>query len=266
MAAGQTAIKNNERVKKTTRILSGAFTLLELLVVIAIIAILAAMLLPALSAAKKRGAQATCINNQKQLALGMQIYVSDNNDTFPGCASGGVYGFQFADWIYWRTNSDYPQFPQSPIVTAVRGLQPTTLRCPLDTDNNARLTSSPYTPYFFSYSFTGYGLVNGQNVGMSSVFVGPTNSPTAYLFKESAVHNPSMKIMLAEEPSDSADSGDGQDFIYDGRWIPCNSDGSMADPLTIRHGGKADVAFGDGHVEPVTPDFGADPTNSEPDL
>jgi len=80
------------------------------------------------------------------------------------------------------------------------------------------------------------------------------------LFKASSVRNPSQKIMLAEEPSDPADSGDGQNFIYDGRWIP------TGDPLTIRHGGKADVGFGDGHVEPVTPDFGADPTNSEPDL
>src|SRR5579863_1811087 len=80
----------------------GAFTLVELLVVIAIISILAAVLLPVFSAARKRAGQATCINNQKQLGLGVKIYVNDNDNIFPGIASR-TYGFQTTDWIYWRT-------------------------------------------------------------------------------------------------------------------------------------------------------------------
>jgi prepilin-type N-terminal cleavage/methylation domain-containing protein len=63
--------------------LVSGFTLIELLVVIAIIAILAALLLPALSSAKERAKRTQCVNSLKQMGVAIQIYVGDNDSTYP---------------------------------------------------------------------------------------------------------------------------------------------------------------------------------------
>src|SRR5579859_3742713 len=57
-----------------------AFTLIELLIVIAIIAILAAILLPVLSQAQERSSRVACSNNLRQIVVGMIIYAGDNKD------------------------------------------------------------------------------------------------------------------------------------------------------------------------------------------
>ena len=64
------------------------FTLVELLVVIAIIGILAALLLPALKAAKDQATKISCVNNLKQLGTASIAYAFDNNDVMP--VSGGT--------------------------------------------------------------------------------------------------------------------------------------------------------------------------------
>jgi prepilin-type N-terminal cleavage/methylation domain-containing protein len=63
--------------------LKRAFTLIELLVVIAIVAILVALLFPAVSAAKSRAQRTVCLNNLRQINLGVRLYADDLNDATP---------------------------------------------------------------------------------------------------------------------------------------------------------------------------------------
>jgi prepilin-type N-terminal cleavage/methylation domain-containing protein len=188
-------MKNDRRDSK-------GFTLIELLVVIAVIGILASLLLPATSAAKRKTQRTTCMNNLRQINLGIRMYSDDSNDASP--SPGSAASPENFDTLY----SGYKQLIKNYV-----GMNGKLFACPADkfypnhifTDWNPTtayvqkpLHEEPYVD-FSSYAFNGG---DGRTEAVPTEVVGTDGvtiaRPGLGNVKLSAVKHPSRTVLIAE--------------------------------------------------------------------
>jgi prepilin-type N-terminal cleavage/methylation domain-containing protein/prepilin-type processing-associated H-X9-DG protein len=207
---------------------STAFTLIELLVVIAIIAILASMLLPALSQVKSSARSMQCLSQMRQVMLAARLYAEDNDDQFPRSQHSAFANRQ----LPWER-------ALAPLLAATTvtwtNLLQGVYHCPAD-------PQLQHLSYGMNYYF---------EVGSDDDYPG---KPQTWR-KLCQVSHPTKTIFFTEVISDA-------DHVMPGlSWT--TSTNAEAEVASIRHRGKSNYSFVDGHAEGLKLTSVYDPTRSK---
>jgi prepilin-type N-terminal cleavage/methylation domain-containing protein/prepilin-type processing-associated H-X9-DG protein len=210
-----------------------AFTLTELLVVIAVIAILAALLLPVLSKSKGSAQATACNSNIKQLALAWFLYASENGDLLVNnygkpqtISTSNTWANNVEDWNNSDGNTNLADLTQtlfSPYANRSVGIY----KCPSDRAPAAN------GPRIRSVSMNSL-------VGDPGDLVDHFNPLYVQFFKMKSIQNPSGIFVFLDEHCDTINDGFFVNRLEDYLWG--NMPGSY-------HNGGLSLSFADGHIE-----------------
>jgi prepilin-type processing-associated H-X9-DG protein/prepilin-type N-terminal cleavage/methylation domain-containing protein len=229
--------------------IKSAFTLSELVVVLAIVAILAALLLASLSRAKSSALASKCQGNLRQMSLGLNDFVAENK-VFPLSANPELFQGRFPEhqsgWFDALSHQlSHRIFNTNGAVRAQDGV----FDCPAASQPKGWPQSSAYS----DYGYNAHGLGDSQaNLGLGGQIWAEDWLPDLHPTTESEVRAPVDMLAL----------GDGfvgwMSIIHDGKaWLGRAKSVTLAPDEGAtrrnlkRHRGRANVAFCDGHVESV---------------
>lgn len=214
---------------------SGAFTLVEMLVVIGIISILAGLISGAVSAVRTSAGRSKCASNLRMMATAAIAYADDHRGEFPwGSRSSGGKTVCW-DFIVAADGSVSPgEMWNGYGVNAV-------LQCPAYLGGKSNWKNNPYTGYNYNCSFI--GKVQGDSGKRSAPArqAQIQDASRTALFGDGQYSGGANKFMRAPE----------RDLQNDGSSKSIRLSGTQG----FRHGGKTNVAFCDGHVETLAQSY-----------
>ncbi len=230
---------------------NGAFTLLELLVVVAVMAILAALLLPALAKARTRGQSVACLNNTRQLALAWTLYADDHDSRLP-YNLGGQGARRVAtlrtnlNWVNnvltWFDDSDNTNtatLTEASLGTYI-SRNPAAYRCPADQVVSELQRSLGWTGRVRSYSMNA---MVGDAGELSEQGFNVNNPGYVQFFKFTSIPRPAQIFVFLDEHPDSINDG------YFLNKYSSYSYYSWIDLPASYHNGAAALSYADGHSE-----------------
>jgi len=230
-----------------------AFTIVELLVVIATIALLMSILMPALAGARAQSRQVVCKSNIRQLVLANIGYSSENDGSYVAAAEDIYSGVNKHRWHGVRDDIDSPFDPtKGPLAEYLAD------GCVKQCPEKVNFRHGEPWDWDFEDGCGGYGY-NMTYIG-SRVWERYEDENCKVTTKDSEVRRPSQTLMFADTAMAKLDNGrpyyleysfaEPRHFVIDGK--PDTTDtiwGCPSPSIHFRHRNRANIGWADGHTD-----------------